>query len=303
VKAAVADIGGTAIKYGIFENGSLQDIHEIPTLAAEGGPAVLNRVLDALSSLPAFETIGISTAGQVNEDTGSIIFANDNLPDYTGMQVRSIAEKRFGVPVAVMNDVNAAARGEALYGAGRGIRDFLMLTYGTGVGGAICADGKIYSGSSWSAGEFGGIAVHPEEMREGEVFSGCYENYASAAALIRKMKAVRPDLTDGRKIFAELDDPAVRQCIDAWIFEVVIGLTTLIHIFNPSAVLLGGGIMAQEYVIHAIQTTVRFYLAGGFQNTAILGAALGNHAGMIGAAAQAIGYCSTIRTDITGRQK
>lgn len=288
MRIAVADIGGTAVKCGIFENGKLSQVHEFPTDALQGGKAVINSVINALAQLPDFQAVGISTAGQVNEKTGCIIYANDNLPDYTGMNLKEIFENRFHVPAAILNDVNAAALGEAFSGAGEGLNDFLMLTYGTGVGGAIVIDGKLFTGKSWSAGEFGGIVVHPEKMIRGSGFSGCYENYASATALVRQAQDYYPEITDGRMIFENIRIPSIKGILDKWIFEVVIGLVTLSHIFNPSAIILGGGIMSQQYVIDQIRLTLRPYLAGGFQDTAILQAGLGNRAGMTGAAAAAL---------------
>lgn len=287
MKIAAADIGGTAIKYGLYENGSLTEMHEIPTNAEEGGRAVLQRTMEAVSGLPEFRAVGISTAGQVDRKKGSIIFSNANLPDYTGVNVRAVFEKRFGLPTAVENDVNAAALGEAEYGAGKKLRDFLMLTYGTGVGGAIVTDGRLYSGSTMSAGEFGGMVLHPEKMEKGILYSGCYEKYASVTALTEKVGKKHPELKDGRSIFQNLEKPEIRQAVDEWVFEVSAGLVSLIHIFNPAAVILGGGIMKQEIVFNGIRTAVKPYLAGGFQNTAILQAALGNAAGMIGAGASA----------------
>jgi predicted NBD/HSP70 family sugar kinase len=287
MKIAAADIGGTAIKYGLVSDGMPAEVHEIPTLAQEGAKAVLKRTMDALETLPDFKAIGISTAGQVNRKNGRIIFANDNLPGFTGLPVRQIFERRFGVPAAVENDVNAAAIGEAAYGAAKGVKDFLMLTYGTGVGGAIFTDGKLYTGNGMSAGEFGGMVLHPEKMKENVIYSGCYENCASVTALVAAVQREHPELKDGRSIFRKIDEPSVKKAVDEWIFEAAAGLVSLIHIFNPETVILGGGIMEQDYVMDRIRLTVRPYLAGGFQNTEIRRAALGNRAGICGAAVSA----------------
>ena len=135
MKILVFDIGGTAIKYGICTNGHLEETKEYPTEAFRGGTHILNTICRLSEQYLPFDAIGISTAGQVNPDEGSIIYANSNIPDYTGTQFKRILQKLFHVPVAVENDVNSAALGEAVFGAGKGKNSFLCLTYGTGVGG------------------------------------------------------------------------------------------------------------------------------------------------------------------------
>lgn len=133
MKILVFDIGGTAIKYGICRDGHLEETRECPTEASKGGPHILSTICQlAEQSLP-FDAIGISTAGQVNPEDGFIIYANQNIPDYTGTQFQKILQERFHVPVAVENDVNSAALGEAFFGAGKSKKSFLCLTYGTGV--------------------------------------------------------------------------------------------------------------------------------------------------------------------------
>lgn len=142
----VLDIGGTAIKSGLYTNGELSEIREIPTEAKQGRDHVLNRVKELIADyrkICSFQRIGISTAGQVNPLRGDIIYANENLPGYTGTPLKEIMEQEFRVPTAVENDVNAAAIGEAVFGAGKGISDFACLTYGTGVGGAIFLNGNL----------------------------------------------------------------------------------------------------------------------------------------------------------------
>lgn len=288
MKTVVLDIGGTAMKSAIFENGCLSDIRETPTEAMRGGSHVMALAREVISSYRekyAFSRIGISTAGQVDPVQGSIIYANQNIPGYTGTEIKKILEKDFGVPVCVENDVNAAAIGEAVFGAGREQENFACLTYGTGVGGALFIRGSIYRGSSFSAGEFGAIVTHPEERCPKEdMFSGCYEKYASTTALVQKASAFDPALTNGRLLFQRMDEPEVRRIIDAWIQEIVYGLTTITHMMNPSCIILGGGVMEQPYVLEAVKE--RFYssIMPSFRGAQLRKAQLGNQAGMLGAA-------------------
>ena len=286
MRAAALDIGGTSIKSGVWTGveDKTEEVRETPTNAGLGGSYVMEQAVKILEGYSGYDAIGISTAGQVDSERGVIRYANENIPGYTGMEIRRILEERFSVPVAVENDVNAAAVGEGIFGAGAKENDFLCLTYGTGVGGAIVMDKKVYHGCAFSAGEFGGLLVHPAERREGEFFSGCYEKYASTTALAARVKALDPELSDGRKICAALKRPQVKVEVDGWIDEIVNGLQTLIHIFNPSCVILGGGVMAQPYVTEQVRCRTLDRIMPSFRDVKILPAALGNRAGLLGAA-------------------
>lgn len=284
MKIAVLDIGGTAIKSGIWDGKEIGIFREWETKADQGGKALMERAKTILRTFGTFDAIGVSTAGQVDTSAGKIHYANDNIPGYTGTPVKEILEQEFHVPVAVENDVNAAALGEMYNGAAKGLSDFLCLTYGTGVGGAIVIDGKVRPGSNYGGGSFGGILIHPEDCRPGEMWSGCYEKYASATALVNKVKKADPQLDNGRKIFDAIGRSEVRAVVDGWIDEIVYGLVTLIHIFNPSDILLGGGILAQSYIIEEARRKVMLLIDPNMRNVQIRQASLGNLAGLTGAA-------------------
>lgn len=287
MKIMVLDIGGTTIKAGICEEGKLDAVREFPTEAKLGGEHVTARgqeIIGAYRQEHAFSRIGISTAGQVDPVQGSIIWANENIPGYTGMRLKDRMEEKFQVPTAVENDVNAAALGEAVFGAGRGLRDFVCLTYGTGVGGALFLGGKLYSGSSFSAGEFGAVVTHPEKRDPGQgFFSGCYEKYASATALVERARELDASLTNGRAIFARKEEPAVAAVIDAWVGEIVYGLITIIHMLNPGGVILGGGVLEQPCVLEKIRERLYENIMPSFRGVQLRKAELGNRAGMLGA--------------------
>lgn len=284
MRIAALDIGGTSIKSGIWDGSRMTECRETDTNAKEGGARLMERAVEILKSYEPFDGIGISTAGQVDTEKGSIYYANDNIPGYTGTPVQAILEEQFGVPVTVENDVNAAAVGEGFFGAAAGEKDFLCLTYGTGVGGAIVLGGTVYGGSSYSAGSFGGILIHPEEADPEVEFSGCYEKYASATGLVKRAVSVDPALTNGRLIFAGFDRPEVKAVIDGWIDEIVSGLVTLVHVFNPGCIVLGGGVMAQPYVLEQVKERLYPAVSPGFRGVRVVRASLGNEAGMIGAA-------------------
>ena len=287
MRIAVVDIGGTGIKSGIYIDGVIHDIRETPTNAKQGGEHVYTTVETIIKSYQPFDRIGVSTAGQVDSEKGCIIFANDNIPGYTGVRIKERLTQAFSVPVVVENDVNCAAIGESKFGAGKDSpnSDFLCLTYGTGVGGAIMIGGEVYHGSGFCAGEFGMTITHGE-VRDAskDIASGCYERYASTTALVRMAQAVDPSWVSGKVIFEQIDDPRVDTLLNQWVHEVVLGLTNFIHIFNPAMVILGGGVMCQQILLEKVKKSLYQNIMPSFTGVVVKQASLGNTAGLLGAA-------------------
>lgn len=282
MKTACVDIGGTYIKTAILENGQLSGLRETPTNASAGADQMLRTVADLVCRMPGVQCVGVSTAGEVEPQVGRIRFAC-NIPGYTGMNPKKILEQQLGLPVTVENDVNAAAVGEYAFGAARGMGDFLMLTFGTGIGGAAFAGGSLYRGSLGSAGEFGGLITHPDAVDPDQQGTGSYERYASTTALVKRVSARFPELTDGRAIFAHMEDPAVQAQVNGWIDEIAYGLVSLIHAFDPEAVVLGGGVMRQGYIQEQLNRKLFPLLKPSFRNCRLVCAQLGNQAGLMGA--------------------
>lgn len=287
MKIAVLDIGGTAIKYCLYDDSIPFKNHlvrEMPTHALLGGKKVIEQAIDLLNGMDTFDAVGISSAGQIHPETGTVIYATDNIPGYTGMRIREILEDRFCVPVMVENDVNAAALGEAAFGAGRGQRDFLCLTYGTGIGGAFLADGKIYHGSSYSAIEAGHMLLHAGGRPCTCGNRGCYEMYASATALVcLAQKSSGIENLNGRRIFSEFrSDIRVQSAVYEWMREILWGLASLTHLFNPSCIILGGGIMSEPFIPKWLNDHIREYVMNSYRDVKILPAMLGNTAGLQG---------------------
>lgn len=281
------DIGGTSIKVGRFgRDGCLKSDHTVLFDAKQGGKALLRKVIEIIGSESEYDAIGVSSAGQIDVGTGRIIYATDNIPGYTGMPVKDMLAERFHVPVTVENDVNCAAIGEAYFGSGRGYPDFLCLTFGTGIGGAIVLNGRIYRGSTGSAAEFGHIVTHAGGTPCTCGNRGCYEAYASTSALL-KMGEQATGLADmdGKTLFSLLEhgNTALKGVVDLWIDEIVIGLTGLVYVFNPKLVLLGGGVMNEAYITGQVEERLIRSLMPSFQNLAIQKTALGNKAGIYGA--------------------
>lgn len=284
------DIGGTNIKYGLCnEKFELSDLHTIPTEASKGGQYIIEKVIDIIETYTNIDRVAISTAGQVDSENGIVVYATGNIPYYTGMMVKKTIENKTGITTYVENDVNAAALGEAKFGAGVGKSDFICLTYGTGIGGAIYLNNSLYKGSASSAAEFGHMITHAGGIECTCGGKGCYERYASTRALIEAVNAVSDEPLNAFTIFEKknMNNPKIRAVVDNWIDEMIIGLINLVYIFNPPLVILGGGIMNEDYVIDLIDRKIYKQLMENFANVNIVRSKLGNTAGMMGVAYEA----------------
>lgn len=281
----VFDIGGTAIKYGVissFEKPLFLYQEEVESNAKViKGMGIINKIKKIIKEnlqQYAIEGIAISTAGMVDANQGKIIYANENIPEYTGICIKAILEKEFNIPCWVENDVNAAALGETIYGAGKKSDYTFMVTVGTGVGGAIVLHHEVYHGFSNSAGEIGYMLLNNQY----------FEKSASTSALIQSVETIKKENgIDGKKIFymAKQGDEICIKMIDILCEQLVKGISNCICLLNPQIVILGGGIMSQkDYLREIINRYMKKYLNSEMQkNTKIEFAELGNQAGMIGA--------------------
>ncbi len=282
------DIGGTAAKMGLLtEDGRFVARRETSVCFDGYRTPILDTVLDAADSFIKEENvrirgIGVSATGQIDTALGIVAGTNGKIPHYEGAPIKAAMEERFRVPVWVLNDANAAALGECFLGAGKGCPDVLMVTLGTGVGGGLVLNGRVYGGSRGFAGELGHFTLYADGVPCACGKRGCFESYASAGALVQRAGA-----ENGRELFKRVKagDEGMKRALEAWLGDVAAGLTGLIHIFNPRLVLIGGGISAQEELLIAplkekVLSGVMPRFAEGLD---LRRAVLGNDAGMIGA--------------------
>ncbi|MGI6069363.1 MAG: ROK family protein [Blautia sp.] len=279
------DIGGTSIKYGVIrEDAEIVFCREMPTKAMEeGGPGIVRKakeiVRECMKKYPV-RGIGISTAGMVDCETGVIFDSAPLIPDYAGTQMKAILEGTFGIPCEVENDVNCAGLAECVSGAGKGRGICLCLTIGTGIGGCIVMNGRVYHGYSSSACEVGYM-----HMDGGE-----YQALGSAKAMVRRVeerKGLKPGALNGKIIFkkAIAGDEDCIAAIDDMVQVISKGIANICYVLNPEMVILGGGIMAQEaYLAGRIRNAVDSYLVPSIaKKTTIAFAKHKNEAGMLGA--------------------
>jgi len=286
LKIAALDIGGTNIKYCLYDTEkpfSAELLRSVPTHAQRGAEYVIDHAIRTLEGLEKFDRIGVSTAGQVDPVSGTIIFASDTIRGYTGTQVARIFTEHFNKPTAVENDVNAAILAEVSFGTKNVEGCIIGLAYGTGIGGAIIQDGKLFAGSSNAAAEFGHMITHADGVRCICGQNGCYEAYASAAALIRNAERRFGKPVDGYEIARQRHEPAFKALLEDWYMEVVYGLINLVHIFNPHELILGGGIMENDFIMEAITERLIEKILPSYKHVKVKGARLGNASGLLGA--------------------
>lgn len=281
------DIGGTLIKSAMYdENLGLLDCYEhvYPRVGVDGVFEILRQEIRKND----FDVIGISSAGLIDAQKGEVVFCSDAIPGYTGTRLKTILEGETKRPVFIINDVSAAALGEGAFGAGRDFNDYICLTYGTSIGGAIVINGQLYGGKSGYAGEIGHIVTHLGGKRCVCGAHGCYTEYASVTALLNKCRAIDYRIKDGFDIFAVFDNPHIKAEIDNWVDEIVLGLTSIVHIFDPPAIILGGGVMKEKYLTDEIERKLKDSVMPGYKDVRVLPASLGNKAGLMGAAENAL---------------
>jgi glucokinase len=245
------DIGGTKLRAGVVEdNGEVHDVAVSSTNAVDGAEAILGRVHDILDGLlriaPEVEAIGIGATGRVDTSTGQIVGSTDMLPGWRGVALGDIVRGWFGLPVAVDNDGNAAAIGEAWAGAARDAANFVLLTLGTGVGGALVHEGRPIRGWSYRAGELGHMILYPDGRLCECGARGCLERYASGPSLLARANesagAVRYRSPASVLVAATAGDPVARAATDAVTADLATALWSLANIYDPQLFVLGGGL-------------------------------------------------------------
>ncbi len=284
---ALLDIGGTEIKYGMgYSEETIPSlaVTRAPSRAGDGAEPLQAQLLELLKDMSPFDRIGISTSGQVNPHSGVILFATDAFPRYAGTNLKQLCESEFGVPAFIQNDVNCAAIAEMQLGAGSQFGDFLYLTYGTGIGGAYVHNTELVLGSSFSAGEYGHIITHAGGAACACGNKGCYEAYASTRVLMEQLRRATSEEVTGKTLPRAMEgSPLVKQVFENWLCEVLAGLVSLVHAYNPAAVLLGGGIMENGWLVERITQELAACLIRSFAHVQVLPATFGNTAGLVGA--------------------
>ncbi|MCI8554419.1 MAG: ROK family protein [Clostridiales bacterium] len=304
------DLGGTNIKAGIVdeEYRILADARcktRLPRPYKEILMDMARVAREAVEkvglSMEDVESVGIGIPGTCNADTGVVEYACN--VGFENVAVQEEMHSLLGKPIYIENDANAAAFGEALAGAARGAQSAVCITLGTGVGGGIIIDGRIYGGFNFAGAELGHIVI----MVDGELCGcgrqGCWEAYASASALISQTRqaminhpesglwkiAEDLELVDGRTAFDGMraDDPVARQVVETYVKYIACGLINVINVFQPEVLCIGGGICKEgDTLLVPLKKHIERerYSKYSTHQTRLCVAELGNDAGIIGAA-------------------
>lgn len=310
------DLGGTNIAVGVVdESYKIIKKKSTPTLPNRDGKLIIQdmaRVCKEVVSecgltIDDIEYAGIATPGTANSETGVVEYAN-NLP-FVNFPIADLLKEYLGVKkVYIENDANAAAKAEALAGAAKGAKYSVMITLGTGLGGGIVIDGKVYSGFNFAGAELGHIVIEKDGKKCSCGRRGCWETYSSATGLTNMTKehvlkareqgrkTLIDDMLNGnldnanaRVAFAAMKqgDEVGKEIVDEYISYLACGIANTINIFQPNVLSIGGGVCNEkDYLLKPLLEAVfaETYSREGTPRTEIKIAEMGNDAGIVGAA-------------------
>jgi glucokinase len=306
------DLGGTKIVTALITpQGELVSREYSPTLAEEGVKPVIKRILTTATTLvqhadlpySSLSAIAIAVAGAIDSEKG-IVTASPNLPGWRDIPLKDEIQISTGVTTFVINDATAAALGEHRFGAGRGVDNLIYLTVSTGIGGGIIIDGKLYSGSSGSAGELGHMTIDLNGPRCACGNVGCLEVLASGKAVAREAqrliaqgtKTAILEIAEGDAQFvtaqtvataANKGDAVALSIINKAATYLGVGMVNLVNIFNPEMIIVGGGMGKMGEML--LKPARKVVAERAFQFPAsvvrIVSSELGDNSGVFGAVA------------------
>lgn len=279
------DLGGTAIKLGRFrQDGVCVNSLTVATPQPATPTAVVEAMVEAINQLNSDRqviAIGVGTPGPTDA-TGRIAKVAINLTGWHDVPLADILEAKTGCPTVIANDANCAGLGESWLGAGRRFRNLILLTLGTGVGGAIILDSKLFIGHQGAAAELGLITLNPDGPKCNSGNQGSLEQYVSVQAIRRRTGKEPAELG----AMARDGDTFALEFWESYGRDLGAGLTSLIYVLTPEAIVIGGGVSASAefFFPTALAEIERRVLPSSRIGLELLTAELGNQAGMVGAA-------------------
>lgn len=302
------DLGGTSIKYSLIdENGNFLFKGRMPSMADVSAEAVIGQLVSAIEKVKATATsnnyqltgIGIGTPGIIDETNRIVLGGAENIAGWENLYLADILEPQVGLPVCLGNDANLMGLAEAEFGAAKGCSHVVFLTVGTGIGGAVIIDGKLFNGFANRGTELGHVPLiaNGEPCACGSV--GCLETYASTTALVRNYinrnklqgEQIPEGDINGETIVERYmaGDALAIACLEEHWFYLGRGIAGFINIFSPQKIIIGGGLSEAGtfYIDKLNEQAFKYAMADTCVNTEIAAAKLGNDAGCLGAASLA----------------
>ena len=302
------DVGGTKVLGGVVDEAGKVLTTARKDTPRQGGSALTQTIADVAKELlqqHSVASVGVSAAGFVSSDRKTML-ATPNIADWNGVDLDNQLTKLIGLPVVIENDANAAAWGEAKFGAGKNQDHMMMLTVGTGIGGGIVVNGALYRGAFGIAAEFGHMRVVPEGHICGCGARGCFEQYASGNALLRHAReAINASPEVARNLLSRGDgtvagltgqaitdaardgDPVALAAFNTTGQWLGAGIASLAVLLDPACVVIGGGVIdAGEILLKPTRESLERNMpfAGKHPYPQIIAAELGNEAGLVGVA-------------------
>ncbi|MBN1936411.1 MAG: ROK family protein [Anaerolineae bacterium] len=309
------DLGGTKIGTGLVNRAGVVRAEDYrPTEVLQGQEAVIERMIKAAREVIAHsgmlreqvEAVGIGAPGPMNIPEG-VLIEPPNLPGWRDVPIRKIIQDALGIPTYLENDANAAGIGEYLYGAGRGTRHMIYVTVSTGIGGGLILDGKIYHGTVGGAGEIGHTTILPHGPHCGCGNRGCLEAMASGTAIAREGQDLvdrgvptllaqivrdRPYAVTAKDVVEAMNqgDGYARDIIEQAMNYLGIGMASLVNLFNPQMIVIGGGLTnIGDLLLEPVKRGIDLHaFPSAGQYIQIRLAELGDQVGIVGAAGAAM---------------
>ena len=299
------DIGGTSVKIGLVtEKGEILysdnysvsfDKYETPIFETVKKSIEVFLTENSIQK-DEIKGIGVSATGQINTNTGTVVGVGGNIKNWCNTEIKNELEKIYNVKTTVVNDANSMIIGEQWIGKGKDYKNIIGITIGTGVGGGIIVDSNILLGNIGIAGEIGHFSINSEGKLCTCGNRGCYEQYASMTALIKEVKKnyeyidnlnYTEEEINGKVIFDEIEkgNKNLESILIDWISNIGSGLVSLVHIFNPEIIIIGGAVSKQEklFIEPLRKYTISQVMKKFGENLKIEGAELENQAGLVGA--------------------
>jgi glucokinase len=289
--AIALDLGGTQCRAALVDaEGNVTNRVSLPTPAQEGGDAVVAQLAKAAAQAVQGATdvigVGLSSPGPLDTDKGITI----DLPTIKGMinfPIRAALESKLKRRVYLENDGIAAAVGEWKHGAGKGLKSIVYVTVSTGIGGGVIVDGNVVRGRMGMAGHVGHMAIYPDGLRCSCGNAGCWEVYAAGPAFAARASKALGKTVQPTDVFAmaRQGNAVAQSQVNEEARLLGIGITSLLHLFSPELVIVGGGLSnAMAQLQPGINSYIQANAIGSFKDVPVVTAALGGNSGLIGAA-------------------